>query len=297
MNIIQLQYLVDVSELGSFTEAAKKNYMTVPTISMSISQLEEELGTSLFVRSRKGVTPTIEGKMVIKHAVSILHEIESMKQSIMLNQNKNAGNIIIATTPGMVQTLIETTLEYRNLYPSMNIDMSEGETNTVLKQVKNGRADIGFVSLPQDFQDSELTWEPIIQDRAILLVNKNSHLSNKTCISKDDVKEETVVLYNDPFIQLVADKLELKNSTNTISLISNNVESLIQMVIKGNAVTVATDYIARSLTEHIQNEIVMIPILEFSTAAQFLGRITRKDKELTEHIQQFTELLLSQLEV
>src|SRR5690606_7421919 len=100
MNIIQLQYLVDVSELGSFTEAAKKNYMTVPTISMSISQLEEELGTSLFVRSRKGVTPTIEGKMVIKHAVSILHEIESMKQSIMLNQNKNAGNIIIATTPG-----------------------------------------------------------------------------------------------------------------------------------------------------------------------------------------------------
>lgn len=71
MNITQLQYLVDVGELGSFTDAAKKNLMTVPAISLSITQLEAELDVLLFTRSRKGVTPTAEGKKVIQHAVTV----------------------------------------------------------------------------------------------------------------------------------------------------------------------------------------------------------------------------------
>ncbi|HWL23225.1 MAG TPA: LysR family transcriptional regulator [Ureibacillus sp.] len=295
MNIIQLQYLIDVDELGSFTEAAKKNHMTVPAISISIGQLEEELGTALFVRSHKGATSTIEGKMVIKHAVSILNEIELMKQNILFAQKKNCGNIMIATTPGMVQTLIKTTLEYRTLYPSMNIEMIEGETNTVLKQVKSGHADIGFVSLPKSFQDSELTWVPIIPDRATLVVNKNSDLVTKEIISSEDIKEETIVLYNDPFIKKVSERLHLEDPSNTIALTTNNVESLFQMVIKGNAITIATDYLVHSLPTYTKDELVMIPISTASTDSQYLGRISRKYKELTAHIEQFTELLLSQL--
>lgn len=296
MNIIQLQYFVDVGELGSFTEAAKKNRMTIPAISISISQLEEELGASLFVRSRKGVTPTIEGKTAMKHAISILDKLEVMKQDISHSKNKSCDTIMIATTPGMVPNIIRATLEYQKMYPSINIEMIEGDTNLVLKQVKNGQAEIGFVSLPEGINDAELAWKPMIEDRAILDVHKGSRLRIKEAISSNEIKDETIVLYNDPYIRMVADMLHLEDPSNMIALISNNVESLFQMVIKGNAVTIATDHIVHSLPEHIQNELVMIPIHGLTSHANYLGRITRKNTAISDHIEQFTEFLSSQMD-
>lgn len=293
MNIIQLQNLVDVAELGSFTEAAKKNHMTIPAISISISQLEEELGVPLFIRSRKGVTPTNEGKKVMKHAISILHSIEKMKIEISLSQNNNCGNIVIVTTPGMVPSIINTTLEYQKIYPCLNIEMIEGDTNLVLKQVKNGHADMGFVSVPTNDQDGDLIWRPIIRDKARLIVSKHSPLSSKNSISGADIQNETVVLYNDPYVRLVAEKLLLDNPTNTIALISNNVESLFQMVIKGNAISIGTDVLVNSLSSITRDKIVMIPISEVPSDSNYIWRVTRKDVEMSEHLEPFTKHLLA----
>ncbi len=295
MNIIQLQYLVDVGELGSFTEAAKKNLMTVPAISISIGQLEEELGVSLFVRSRKGVTPTTEGKKVIQHAISILKTIDRLKTDISLFKNRNHGNIIIATTPGMVPPIINTTLDYQKSYPYINIQMLEGDTNLVLNQVKNGHADMGFVSLSANNQDPDLAWKPVIQDKAMLVVNKSSALRFDQSISGNEIKDETIVMYNDPYIKMLTEKFLLSDPTNRIALISNNVDSIFQMVIKGNAITIGTDYIVNSLPSHIKNEVIMISFNEFTAHSNYLWRITRKNEEVSDLIEQFTELLLSQL--
>jgi DNA-binding transcriptional LysR family regulator len=291
MNIIQLQYLVDVGELGSFTEAAKKNHITVPAISISISQLEEELGAPLFVRSRKGVTPTLEGKKVIQHAISILTSIDKMKEEISSSKNRKAENIMIATTPGMVQKIISTTLRYQESDPNINMQMLEGDTSFVLKQVKNGQADMGFVSLSSKNHDPELTWEPILKDQAMLVVSINSPLRYKHRITRNQIKNETIVLYNDPVIKMMADKLVLDDPTNTIALISNSVESLFQMIIKGNAVSIGTDFIVNSLPAHVKNEVVMIPIDELVSDSNYIWRVTRKDKKQMDLIKKFTEQL------
>ncbi|KAA0547094.1 LysR family transcriptional regulator [Bacillus sp. BGMRC 2118] len=292
MNMIQLQYLIDVGELGSFTEAAKKNHMTVPAISISISQLEQELGTSLFIRTRRGVTPTVIGKTVIQHAVSILGKIDKMKEDISTYENKSHENFMIATTPGMVQSIINTTLSYQKHSPHMNLQLLEGDTTFVLKHVKSGHADIGFVSLSKDNHDASLTWDPIIQDPPILVVNKHSPLTVKKSISSNEIKNETIVLYNDPVIKMAAEKLVLDDPTNTIALISNNVESLFQMVIRGNAISIATEFIVNSLPPHIKDEIMMIPIEEFESDSYYIWRVTRKDQEKWNLIEQFTEHLL-----
>lgn len=291
MNIIQLQYLVDVGELGSFTEVAKKNHMTVPAISISISQLEEELGASLFIRSRRGVIPTQEGKKAIQHAITILNAIDKMKSDI--SNYKTDENIMIATTPGMVHRIISTTLNYQKVQPNINMQMLEGDTHFVLNQVKTGHADIGFVSLSKHNHDPELTWEPIIQDQAMLVVNKQSALRYKKRISRNEIKNETIVLYNDPVIKMIADKLVLDDSSNTIALISNNVESLFHMIIKGNAISIGTDFIVNSLPAPVKAEVFMIPIDELVSDSNYIWRVTRKDKSNIEMIEQFTEHLLA----
>lgn len=297
MNIIQLRYLVDVGELGSFTEAAKKNRMTVPAISISISQLEEELEVALFERSRKGVTPTAEGKKVIQHAISILSSIDKMKKEIMTSKHRSHGNILISTIPGFVSKVINTMLEFQKNYPFMNVQMFEGETNSVLNQVKNGTADMGFVSFKVNQQDPELHWQPIIRDHAILVVNKSSALRFNQNLSGNEIKDEIIVLYNDPYIKMMAEKflLSQESNRNRLVLVTNNVDGLFQMVTKGNAITIATEYTVNSLPSYIKDELVTISISEFTTIPNYLWRVTRKDQDVSEMIEQFTKHLLSQL--
>jgi DNA-binding transcriptional LysR family regulator len=295
MNIIQLQYFVDVGELGSFTDAAKKNHMTVPAISMSISQLETELEVSLFSRTRKGVFPTPEGKKVLQYAITILKTVDKMKYDISLSKNIKHGNIIIATIPGMVPKIINTTLEYRKRYPYVNVQMVEGDTTAVVDHVKNGRADMGFVSFSTNNQDESLYWEPLMQDEAVLVVQKNSALRFKSSILSDDIKNETIVLYNDPYVKMIAEKLLLGDLTNRIALISNNVDALLQMVVHGNAITIATNYIVNSLPSHMKNEVITLSINEYVSLSSYLWRLTRKNVESSEILEQFMNDLLSDL--
>lgn len=295
MNIIQLQYLIDVAELGSFTEAAKKNHITVPAISISISQLETTLEVSLFSRTRKGVIPTKEGKKVIQHAITILKTVDKMKYDISLSKDINYGNIIVATIPGMVPQVLNTTLEFQKSYPYLNVQMMEGETTVVLNHVKNGHADMGFVSFGMKHHDEALTWEPVLKDEAVLVVPKSSVLRFNNIVSRNDIKNETIVLYNDPFIKMIADKLFLEDQTNRIALVSNNVEALLQMVLRGKAITISTEYIIHSLPAHVRNEIITLPIKidEMFPLPNYLWRLTRKNKEVSDIINQFTAHLLS----
>ncbi|MDI7744183.1 LysR family transcriptional regulator [Lysinibacillus fusiformis] len=297
MNIIQLQYLIDVAELGTFTEAAKKNLMTVPAISISISQLEEELEVSLFTRSRKGVSPTNEGKKVIQHAISILKTIDKMKNDISISRNTNQGNISIATIPGIVPKIINTMLDYQKRYPYINVQIVEGDTTTVLNHVKNGVADMGFVTFSTTNQDPAIKWQPIIKDEAILVVSKSSALRFQQSISSNEIKEETIVLYNDPYIKMIAEKFLLDDlSSNKVSLISNNVDAIFQMVVKANAITIATDYIVNLLPSHIKSEVITISINEYAIQSNnFLWRLTRNNEQVSTILEQFTEHLLSQL--
>jgi DNA-binding transcriptional LysR family regulator len=294
MNINQLQYLVDVGELGSFTEAAKKNLMTVPAISVSISQLENELGMPLFSRSRKGVVPTFEGEKAIQYAISILKTVDQMKQDLSLSPEMET--IVVASIPGMVPHVIHTTLELRKNYPMLNIQMVEHDTEAVLKNVKNGHADMGFVSFGTANHEEGLTWEPVIRDEAVLVVPKSSALRFNRQVEVEDIQNETIVLYNDPYVKKLAESLLSKKVTERVALISNNVDALLQMVLHGQAITIATAYIIHSLPAPLRAEVITIPLHPHTTPDNYLWRVTRKHESVTESITQFTNHLLSQLQ-
>lgn len=295
MNIAQLQYLVDVGELGSFTNAAKKNYMTVPAISQSINQLEAELDVTLFLRLRKGTIPTIEGKKVIQNAVTILKTVEKMKNEIDLLKSGNQGNIVIATIPGVSSQVISTIIEFRKNFPFVNIEMIEGDSTLVLNQVKNSHADIGFLSSSICNREESLIWEPVMQGECILVANKNYPLRFKKSISGNELGDEMIVLYDDPYLKKIAKDLLPENSFNRIALFTNNIEGLFQMVVYENAVTIGADYIVNSLPAHIRDEVITIPLNKYKTTPYYLWKIARKNEKVSEIIEQFTHQLLFNL--
>ncbi|CAM4463069.1 LysR family transcriptional regulator [Paenibacillus tarimensis] len=293
MNIMQLQYLIDVGEMGSFTDAARKNHITVPAISQSVSQLEAELNTPLFVRSKKGVVPTEQGMRAIQHALSILRSVDKMKQELADSQLISQGNIMIATIPGIVSQVVSTTIEFTEYNPLVNVNLIEGDTKSVLRRVRSGQADMGFVSLDANHYDEALAWEPITRGAAVLVVNKKSQLRFHKTITGHELEHQVFVLYNDPFLRRIAQHLLTNNPSNRIALTTNNLEALFQMVTQGNAISLGPDYIVSALPVHLQEELVTIPLSGYDSSPSYLWRVTRKNVEVPGVIEQFTAKLLA----
>ncbi|MDP4144005.1 MAG: LysR family transcriptional regulator [Bacillota bacterium] len=291
MNITQFQYLVDVGILGSFTDAANKNLMTVPTISQSIAQLEAELDVTLFSRSRKGVVPTLEGKIVLQYADGILKTIEKMKKEIALSKEDSKVSITIATIPGMISQIINTTLKFKKKFPDLNIQLIEGASNVVMNHVKSGHADIGFLSFSESRDEEALFWHPLVHGEIRLVVNTNSHLRFKDNIYGDELEDEMIVLYNEPYLIEVAKEILPEKSKNNITLTTNNIEVIFEMITKGNAVTIAPDYIINSMPAHMKNKAVSISINKYKAISYYLWRVTRKNEKLSQIIEQFTQEL------
>jgi len=280
MNLTQLYYLVTAASYGSFTRAASVHHMTVPTISQSIRQLEEELDTVIFHRTKKGIAVTKEGEVILRHVSSVLKSLDVMKQELAQLKGERAEQFIISTIPGMVSQVVQATIEFAEQYPWLNVQMIEGDTQTVMQQVKDGYASMGFVSYSAKQQlDPALEWTPIIQGKAVLIASKGSALSVLRTVSAEDIKNEVFVLFNDEDIERIAQSLIAEHPSNRIALSTNNMEALYQMVVRGKAVTIGPDFIIRALPPDRQEQLVTIPLAKYQTEPVILGRITRiKDR-------------------
>ena len=80
MTLQQLNYLVTVAECGNITEAAEKLYISQPSLSTAIHNLEKEMGVTAFVRSNKGVVVTREGEELLSYARMLLEQADNMKE-------------------------------------------------------------------------------------------------------------------------------------------------------------------------------------------------------------------------
>lgn len=76
MTIQQLKYVLMVSEAGSITEAAKKLFISQPSLSNAIREIEKEAGISIFSRSRTGITLTKEGMEFLGYARQVIQQME-----------------------------------------------------------------------------------------------------------------------------------------------------------------------------------------------------------------------------
>ena len=91
MTIAQLEYLIAVANYGSFSTAAEKCFVTQPSLSIQIKNLEDELGVILLDRSRKPVVPTETGNLIIEQAQEAIYSFSKIKDCIDTNKGTSAG--------------------------------------------------------------------------------------------------------------------------------------------------------------------------------------------------------------
>jgi LysR family transcriptional regulator, hydrogen peroxide-inducible genes activator len=195
MEIQQLRYVLAVAETGNFTRAAEKCFVSQPSLSQQIINLEEELGHKLFHRLGRKAVPTEAGLAFIDRAREILLGVENATRQI--RDDPNLGRTItIGAIPTVAPYLLPTVLNRcRQEHPNLVVHAREDFRTPLCKGVLDGELDLALVSLP--VKDAQLSVEPLFTEPLLLAVNTAHRLAKKDEIHATDLMDETFVLLGD----------------------------------------------------------------------------------------------------
>ena len=144
MQLQQLEYFIAIADAGSLNKAAEKLYLTQPSLSKAIANLEAELGIHVFVRSKNGVQMTEEGRKLYEYAKAIMERTD-MIQKLGTQAREVPENLTLATYPIITMGKWFTEFYNRHKEPYVHLKMIECRTMQAMEMVENGTAEIGFL--------------------------------------------------------------------------------------------------------------------------------------------------------
>lgn len=194
MDFRQLETFVQVANLKSFSKASEKLFITQPTVTNHIQNLEKELGTLLIDRFGKRITLTDAGNLLYKYAINILNSCEMAKFDLASYQGKIQGHLHICSSSVPRKYFLPTIIKnFLSTYPEVTFTLGERDSKTVTKNILDGDADFGVVGAK--FDSNSLDYIDLMEDRLVLITPNSSNFpaENFSHVSKD-------LLLNEKFI-------------------------------------------------------------------------------------------------
>ena len=178
MNIRDLQYLVAVYDLQSFSKAAEHCFVSQPTLSGQLKKLESRLGTTLIERSTRQILFTDAGQQVVAKAREVLNKVAEIESLARQYDDPMTGNLHLGLIPTIGPYLLPKIVPLiRQQYPQLKLFLHELQTHTLLQQLQNGQLDgaiMAKVPWEQNVKEWLLYHEPLL-----LAVNANDALVGK----------------------------------------------------------------------------------------------------------------------
>ena len=206
MRLEHLQYLVEIDNRRSITQAAKMLYTTQPALSAVVAGIERELGFQIFRRTKQGVSPTTKGEKVLSEARKILQYYNSWKK-LDEHQGEIAGDIHVMTTPVVGRYyMTDIIAEMKNRHPKVQFYLNEILWSEALQVIAMRKSNIIFLSMPYEnmevltalcrknaYEFFELGNDPY---RAI--VSTQNPLSERPFLTSQDIQDIPFVMYGTP---------------------------------------------------------------------------------------------------
>jgi DNA-binding transcriptional LysR family regulator len=164
-----LEYFVKIAELGSLTAAAQELHVSQPSLTVAVQRLERELETKLFIRSRRGVSLTSTGQVLMRHASHALRTLELARDEIHSLEEEPRGRFSLGCHESLGAYLLPGFMaRFLKKNPQVDIILVNGNSRDVQHGVIDRRIDIGVVVNPQDHP--ELVIQPLFTDRVEFVV-------------------------------------------------------------------------------------------------------------------------------
>lgn len=179
---------------ASFSTAARHLYISQSAISQCIHQLEQDLNTQLFIRSRRGVTLTKEGQLLFQKVESALMAIEQGETLLARLHHLDSGSLVIAAGDTITTHYLLPYLEkFHAAYPQIHIEMANSYSSRMLALVKEGKAELAFVNMPAE--DDELEIKPCFSIHDIFVCGAD--YKAKKDYTREQMAKEPLILLED----------------------------------------------------------------------------------------------------
>jgi len=188
---------IKIIETGSITKAAEALGYTQSAVSQMVHSLEDELSTTLILRSRKGVTLTPDGEDLLPY-INTLHnshrELMEKKQEM---QGLPKGNVRIGTFSSVSSNWLPGLMkDFKAKFPSVSFELQQGEYTSIAQWVKEGNVDFGFVN-PRADAVASLNVITLQQDEMLAVIPSNHPLACQERVSLQELIKEPFILLDE----------------------------------------------------------------------------------------------------
>lgn len=196
MTLTQLKYAVCAAGENSFNDAAKKLFISQPSLSGAIATLEKEAGIQIFHKTKTGISLTAEGEEFIGYARQVLEQYELLDAKyISKKESKKKFSVSMQHYTFAVQAFIETINKYG--MENYEFEIYEDITYTVIENVKNRKSELGILYLndfnrqvlQKLFTEYRLEFHPLFDCGLYVYMSENHPLAGKKQIHLDELME------------------------------------------------------------------------------------------------------------
>lgn len=178
MNTRHAQLVLAVVREGSFTAAAKSMFITQPTLSHQIRQIEEQLGSPIFIRSKTSVELTPAGQVYVQAARRILQIETQMNESLGALNGTYEGVLHLGLPDQRADELLPQVLaDFYALYPSVRIEAITAPHPELERMLLGGELNMALIS--GEAENTLLEYQLIASDEVVLLASKKTGLAQR----------------------------------------------------------------------------------------------------------------------
>lgn len=198
MHLRYARYFLAVASSLSFTRAAEILHVSQPALSQHIKLLEEDLGTQLFDRSGRQIRLTDTGEVYLEYIRKAFQALNEGKRAIHDIADLSRGNIRLAVTPTFITYFIgPLSRQLYERYPNIHLQIQSATQDKIEHMLLNDEIDVGIGFDESHFPN--ITAEPLLTERLVLVVAENHILAKNMSISIQELHNYPLVLLNQNF--------------------------------------------------------------------------------------------------
>ena len=290
MNLKDLYYFYDLSNLQSFTAVARKNGVSQPSISYAIKRLEKEFHCQLLVHdpSHRTFKLTPQGDILLRHVKKALPEIQGAQKEILrsISPYDTIGfpPLIIDYLVRKEPAFIENVSALRNIHP-----IQEGSIE-LLNLLSKGELDASFIGSLEPIIDKRFSVKTLMTSDLYYILPSGHSLADKEAIAFSDVLNENFIILDEHFVHLKAFQ-HLNNQYHhaaTPFFQTDDINLLKQLLRKKIGISILSEI---AITKE-DKDLISIPMVKEERMSLYVSLLTLKENNLHPEVENFFQELL-----
>lgn len=265
MRIQQLEYLERIVEAGSINEAAKRLFLTQPSLSNAVKELENEMGIQIFQRSSGGISLTAEGREFMTYSKQILDQVNLMNERYKNGQQRKQSFSVSAQHYAFVVHAFVELIKSVNAN-EYQFTLRETETQNIFNDLAQFKSELGILYtngfnqkiMQRLFKENNLVFTPLFVAKPHIFVSRYNPLTSKSSVNLSDLEDFPYLSYEQGEVNSFYFSEEILSTLSHKKNIKvSDRATIFNLMVGLNGYTISSGIISNKLND---DKIVAIPL-------------------------------------